>query len=164
MIDNNLDYKWLKVKNGKPFFAVINLEIVQTDSENEIIEAYCGKGFTSQGVLESVPEKGYDHWKIAVKTGLEFAFSLTDSFWKVRINSLEGRIFMDTNPTIVAYTAILAFCEQTQTNLDSELKERLENFVFSSWDKGNENLQPNFKNLEFEKDDAAVSNGNKTSI
>ena len=57
MIDDQLDYRLLKVKNGKPFFAIINLEISRNAHKNEIIEDYLGEGFTSQGNIESVPTK-----------------------------------------------------------------------------------------------------------
>ena len=63
MIDEKLDFKFLKVKNGKPFFAIINLEITKNESENEIIDEYTGVGWETQGNIESVPMKGYDTWK-----------------------------------------------------------------------------------------------------
>lgn len=37
MINEKLDFKFLKVKNGKPFFAIINLEIIKNESENKFI-------------------------------------------------------------------------------------------------------------------------------
>lgn len=151
MIDDKLDYKLLKVKNGKPFFAIVNLEVSINDSENEIIEKYYGKGWSKQGNIESVTNKGYQEWKTALRLGLEFCFSLSNNFWKVKVNKIEGRIGTDTNPTIVGYTAILAFCEQTKTKINSELKEQIEQFVFKSWENNNYNLMPNFIELKFEQ-------------
>ena len=83
MIDDSLDYKLLKVKNGKPFFAIINLEVSKSVNENEIIEEYYGEGWTKQGVIENVPSKGYEDWKKAVKKGLEFAFSKSNKKFNI---------------------------------------------------------------------------------
>ena len=151
MISDNLDYKFLKVKNGKPFFAIINLEINQNENINEIIEEYQGKGWTNQGTIESVPNKGYQDWKNAVKKGLEFVFSISNKNWKVVIKKVEGRIATDTNPTIVGYATILAFCEQTNLKLSDDLKNQIENFTFRSWENQNDKKVPDFINLEYIK-------------
>ena len=90
MIDEKLDFKFLKVKNGKPFFAIINLEITKNESENEIIDEYTGVGWETQGNIESVPMKGYDTWKKAVRRGLEFVFLHSSQKWKVTIKKVEG--------------------------------------------------------------------------
>lgn len=151
MIDNNLDYKLLKVKKGKPFFAIVNLEVCKSDSRNEIIEEYCGEGWTKQGVIENVSNIGYEDWKKAVKKGLEFAFSKSHEKWNVKIKKVEGRIGTDTNPTIVGLATILAFCEQANLNLDLDLKNEIENFTFKSWKNKNDEKIPNFIDLVYEK-------------
>lgn len=151
MIDDTLDYKLLKVKNGKPFFAIINLEVSKNVNENEIIEEYCGEGWTKQGVIENVPSKGYEDWKKAVKKGLEFAFSKSNEKWKVKIKKVEGRMATDTNPTIVGFATILAFFEQTHLMLDFDSKNEIENFTFKSWENKNDEKIPNFINLTYEK-------------
>ena len=150
MIDDKLDYRLLKVKNGKPFFAIINIKVNPSDSENEIIEEYTGEGWTKQGNIESAPLKGYDSWKKAVINGLEFAFSKSNKKWIVKIKKLEGRIGIDTNPTVVGYTAILAFCKQTNLELDFDTSKQIENFAFKSWDNKNHEKIPNFLNLQYE--------------
>ncbi|WP_264558954.1 hypothetical protein [Flavobacterium sp. N2270] len=151
MINENLDFRLLKVKNGKPFFAIINLEIMKNENQNEIIEEYCGKGWTKQGDIENIPLKGYENWKKAVRNGLEFAFSKSNEKWKVKIKKVEGRIATDTNPTIVGFATILAFCEQTKLKLDFDLKNEIENFTLKSWENKNDERIPNFINLEYEK-------------
>lgn len=150
MINDNLDYQFFKVKNGKPFFAIVNLEVIRSDADNEIIEDYSGEGWIKQGQIESIPNKGYDSWKKAVVKGLEFAFSLSNEKWKVRIKKVEGRIATDTNPTIVGFVTILAFCHQTNLNLDSDFKSKLEEFTFKSWDNNNYEKIPDFFKLDYE--------------
>ncbi|WP_298141368.1 hypothetical protein [Flavobacterium sp.] len=151
MIDEKLDFRLLKVKNGKPFFAIINLEVSRNDNENEVIEEYHGEGWKGQGSIESVTMNGYEDWKKAVKNGLEFAFSNSHEKWKVKIKKVEGRIFTDTNPTIVGYVTILAFYKQINLELDSDLKNKIENFTFKSWENKNYEKIPNFINLVYEE-------------
>ncbi len=93
MNDNKLDFKLLKVKNGKPFFAIINLEVYRSDYENEVLEEYCGEGWLRQGDVESLPMKGYEDWKKGVKNGLEFAFSKSTTKWKVKIKKVVIKSF-----------------------------------------------------------------------
>lgn len=149
MVNDNLDYRLLKIKNGKPFFAIINLEVNRSD-KNEVLEEYLGEGFTKQGNIESVPAKGYEDWKKAVLKGLEFVFSKSSHEWKVKIKKVEGRIATDTNPTIVGFATILAFCKQTNLKLDFDVNNKLENFTFKSWENKNYEKIPNFINLEYE--------------
>ena len=148
MIDDKLDYKFLKVKNGILFFAVINLEISKSDNGNEIIEEYLGEGWKRQGSLESVPVNGYEDWKKAVKNGLEFAFTKSAEKWRVKIKKVEG-MTTDTNPTIVGFAAIVAFCEQTNTDLSFDTKAAIENFTFKSWENKNCEKVPDFINLGY---------------
>ncbi|WP_281636117.1 hypothetical protein [Flavobacterium marginilacus] len=93
---------------------------------------------------------GYELWKKALKNGLEFAFSKSNKKWKVIIKKVEGRIATDTNPTIVGFATILAFCEQTNLELENDLKTKIENFTFKSWENNNDKKIPNFINLEYE--------------
>ena len=151
MIDNKLDFRFLKIKNGKPFFAIVNLEISRSENGNEVIEEYLGEGWKSQGIIESIPTIGYEDWKRAVRKGLEFVFSLTNEKWKVKIKKVEGRILTDTNPTVVGFATILAFCEQANLELDSNLKSKIEDFTFRSWEKNNAERIPNFIDLEYER-------------
>ena len=63
-----------------------------------------------QLILEKRAGKiGKKDWKRGLKKGLEFAFLNSLDFWTIEINGLKGRSFMDTNPTIIGYTGILAF-------------------------------------------------------
>lgn len=150
MNELNSDFRLLKVKNGKPFFAIINIEVTESQDGNEVIENYSGEGWKGQGSIESVPIKGYEDWKEAVKKGLEFVFSKSVQKWKVKINKVEGRVMTDTNPTIVGFTTILAFCEQTNLKLDDSLKSQLEEFTFRSWENKNDEKIPNFINLQYD--------------
>ncbi|MNU11925.1 hypothetical protein D3C72_2601630 [compost metagenome] len=56
---------------------------------------------------------------------------------------------MDTNPTIVGYTGILAFIEQTNVVISNEIIQDIEEFVYSSWYNGNEKKIPDFNELIF---------------
>ena len=151
MNENSLDFRFLKVKNGKPFFAIINLEITPNKHKNEIIEEYCGEGWKRQGEIESITLNGYEPWKKAVKSALEFAFTKSNENWNVKIKKVEGRIGTDTNPTIVGFATILAFFEKTNLKLETEEINEIENFTFKSWENGNDERIPNFTNLKYEK-------------
>ena len=140
------EYQFLKVKNGKFYFAFIYLEIEISDFRNEIIENFSGVGYSNHSI--DVGENGADNWKLGLRQGLEFALSLSDNFYKITVNKLEGKI-TDTNPTIIGFTGILAFCKQSNNNLSEELLMKLESFVYSSWDEKNFEKIPNFKNLNF---------------
>jgi len=143
-------YIWKKFANGFGSAAIVNLTTIANNlGQNEILENYSGHGFRSQGYIESVPEVGYDSWKIAAKKGLEYAFSLIETNWTVTINSIEGRAVTDTNPTIVGYTVMRAFFDKIDFHLSSDQIAVLEEFVISSWNKPYVELIPNFYNLTF---------------
>jgi len=143
-------YRWTRFKNGIGCVALVNLAVEQNPySQNQILEQYSGQGFTSQGNIEEVPEDGYDSWKIAARQGLEYAFSLIDSYWTVQINKIEGRTATDTNPTTVGYTVLRAFFDKINFHLTDNQIEPLEEFVLSSWTKPYKELIPNFFNLTF---------------
>jgi hypothetical protein len=143
-------YRWTKFKNGFGSVALVTLGVEQNSSDiNQILEHYCGQGFTSQGNIEEVPEIGYDSWKVAARHGLQFAFFLIDTHWTVHIYKIEGRIATDTNPTIVGYTVLRAFFDKIHYHLSDEQIETLEDFVLSSWTKPYKELIPDFFNLTF---------------
>lgn len=156
MINETLDFQWRKIKNGKSFLAVINLEISPNENQNEIIEEYTGKGWVGMGYFAAIPAKdeagkaGFSDWKEAVLKGLKFAFSKTQTKWTVTIKKVEGLLVTDTNPTIVGYAAILAFCKQTDLELDADVIQQLENFTFKSWEGKNYEKIPNFTDLQYE--------------
>ena len=127
----------------------MRIEVVPNESRNEIVEHYTGQGFTSQGNIEEVPAEGYNSWKIAAKNGLEYGFSLVDTFWTVHIHKIEGRTFSDTNATVVGYTILRAFLEQTGHSLAEQHIQKLEEFVMRSWTKPYKELIPDFFRLTF---------------
>jgi hypothetical protein len=144
MILDPKSYKWTKVKNGIGYFAMVNIDVFPNlEGTNEIKERYRGTGFTSQGHIEEVPEKGYDSWKAGARSGLEYAFALIDSNWTVQINKIEG-LSTDTNPTIIGYTILRAFLDRINHELASTQIEKLEEFVLRSWSKPYESLIPDF--------------------
>lgn len=149
MIELN-SYRWTKYKNGIGSIAIVTL-IVESNkiSKNEIREHYSGKGFTSQGNIEEVTENGYESWKIAARNGLEFAFSVLNTFWTVDIIKIEGISFIDTNPTVVGYTVMRAFFDKINFQLDQEKIDSLEEFVMSSWAAPYQELLPDFLNMKF---------------
>ncbi|CAD0007656.1 hypothetical protein [Flavobacterium chungangense] len=156
MINETLDYRWQKVKNGKPFFAIINLKISPNNNQNKIIEEYTGDGWIRMGDLASIPAKdepgkvSFSNWRKAVIKGLEFVFCKTETKWTVKIKKVEGLIATDTNPTIVGYATILAFCKQTNIELDSDLIQKIEDFTFRSWEDKKHEKIPNFIDLNYE--------------
>ena len=150
MTNNETFYRWTKFKDGVGSVAKVTLDVSKNNSDqNKIVEHYSEQGFTSQGNIEDIPENGYDSWKIAARHGLEYAFSLIDTFWTVEIIKIEGRAFTDTNPTIVAYTVLRAFLDKIDFQLNLNQIEILEEFVLSSWTKPYKELIPNFFSWSF---------------
>jgi len=147
---NTSPYRWVKIKNGIGQVAIVTLAVAANENnKNDILEYYAGAGFTSQGSIEEVPVDGYESWKIAVRNGLSYGLSLARGFWKVSIYKIEGRAFIDTNPTVAGYTPFRAFCSQIGLQLEDDKIEMLEQFVDSSWTKPYKELIPDFFNLTF---------------
>ena len=149
MTDLN-SYRWSKFKNGIGMVAIVTLSVERSSIEQNVIrEHYSGNGFTSQGYIEEVPEHGYDSWKNAARNGLEYAFLQIDDFWTVDIYKIEGRDFIDTNPTVVGYTVMRAFFDKINFQLDPNQIETIEEFVMSSWSKPYIELIPDFLSMKF---------------
>ena len=83
--------------------------------------------FASIPAKEDAGKAGFSSWRKAVLNALEFVLSKTETKWTIKIKKVEGLLITDTNPTIVGYTTILAFCKQTNLELDSDLIQQLEN-------------------------------------
>ena len=150
MADGNDFYRWVKIKNGIASVAIVGLDVIPNSTgENKIIEGYSGKGFSSQGYIEEVPENGYNAWKLAARRGLEYGFSLVDTCWTVHVHKIQGRIYTDTTATIAGYTVLRAFLNKIDFQLDSKQVDVLENFVLSSWVTPFRELIPDFFNLTF---------------
>lgn len=148
-MDKGIPYRWTKVRNGIGTIAIVSIEVIPNENRNEIVEHYAGQGFSGQGHIEEVSAEGYKSWKTAAKKGLEYGFSLADTFWTVHIRKIEGQAFIETNPTVVGYTILRAFLEKIGYPLNQEEIEKLEEFVMSSWTKPHQELIPDFFTLTF---------------
>ncbi|WP_374173389.1 hypothetical protein [Flavobacterium tructae] len=142
-------YRWMKVREGRLYLGFVALDVSKNDIGNEIIENYSGEGFCNNSL--DVEGQGWATWKSGLTAGLQFALSYSSDFWTVKINKLSGKPFMDTNPTIIGYTCILAFIEQSNVLIDEQIIKEIEEFVYSSWYNGNEGKVPNFSKLTFEE-------------
>jgi hypothetical protein len=127
--------RFARYKNGKPHFAVCEVGIDFSPEVSTVVVDCNGRGFYSQGYIESVPAKGYEHWKQGAKIGIEFALLTAQAVnCHVTITRIEG-LTTDTNPTIVGFAAILAVWQALEFNPSREMIEKLENQVFESWNK-----------------------------
>ena len=142
------DFRWMKVKNGRLHFALVNLHIQKNGTGNEIIEDY--SAYKYSGDLIDVRKEGFNIWRTGLRIGLEFALLHSSDFWTIRINGVCGS-YLDTNAAILGYTGILAFIKETNIVI-SNLQE-VENFVFTSWNNSIGDKIPNFNELTFDKDD-----------
>jgi hypothetical protein len=141
-------FRWMNYREGRSYFAIVTLDIKKNEAKNEIIENYSGSGFSNQGI--DVGVVGMETWKKGLLKGLEFALLYSSDFWKITINGLYGKPITDTNPTIIGYIGILAFLASTQVVIDEDNLEKLENYVYESWDDGNSDKIPYFDKLIFE--------------
>lgn len=125
-------YKWHKMKNGRYLLAGITLQAELSDAagEHRIVEDYAGNGFTRQGYFESVPAKGYDSWKAAVREGLYYGLSKMEGYRTVTVEYLEG-LTSDTTPAAIAYVATRALWDKAGFVPDPAEIQRLEDAVFS---------------------------------
>ncbi|MFB9076422.1 hypothetical protein ACFFLS_24415 [Flavobacterium procerum] len=142
MIDGNLGFRWMKVKNSRLHFAAIELDVQKNNLKNEIVENYLINGYDNNS-------EGIKIWKLGLLKGLEFALSKSSDFWTITIKSLEAPV-LDSNPTIIGYTALLAFSEKAKITVDSNDLDKVENFVYDSWKGNNAEKIPNFFKLIFE--------------
>jgi hypothetical protein len=149
MRNTDNDFRWMKVKNGRLYLAVVNLSIEKNEIGNEIVENYSGTGYSNHSI--DVGKTECEDWKLGLRKGLEFALLKSPHFFTITINGLEGRPLMDTNPTIIGYTGILAFLKQTNIVIEDEVLQRLEEYVFRSWEADNAEKIPDFNNLMLEK-------------
>lgn len=147
MINDDLSFKWMKIKNGRLHLAVLSLDIQKNNVKNEIIENYSGNGYSDHSV--DVGSEGMETWKKGLTKGLEFVLSNSLDYWTITINRLEGRPVMDTNPTIIGYTGILCVLDKTDIIIDQEKLESIENLVYQSWGDNQDKI-PNFNELIFE--------------
>lgn len=129
-------YKLGTVKNGKPFFGevILEMESLFNSDKHEVIEKYIGKGFQSQGYLESIPKKGYDSWKKGVEIGVEYALRMINDNRKFKVTILESNgLTTDTNPIILAYVSSRAILKEFKNKESKADLDKIETIVFNSW-------------------------------
>jgi hypothetical protein len=131
-------YKWVKVQNGIGYVGVITLEVHRKNlfEPNEIIQQYV---YTDYGV----PER----WKNAIIQGLNYALSKVDTKWKVIVTGFEGT-YVDTNPTIAAFTAMLGLWSKIEFHPDLNFVKEVEDFIVKHF---LENSIPDFEKFEQNK-------------
>ncbi|GGF02438.1 hypothetical protein [Flavobacterium limi] len=129
------------------YFALVNLHIQKNETGNEIIEDYSGYKYYTD--LMDVRYQGFNVWKSGLRNGLEFALSHSSDFWTIRINGFCAS-YLHTSATVLGYTGILAFIEETDIVI-SNLQE-VEDFVFTSWNNGIIGEIPDFNELTFTND------------
>jgi hypothetical protein len=143
MTNINQFYKWGMQKNGKGYVAQVSISVkANHQCENKIVENYYEMSTYDQYNNYTMPEP----WKMGARHGLEFAFSLIDTYWTVNIHKIEG-IIIDTNATIIAYTILNAFFEKIDLTLEPSKREQLEALVFSSRNESYKEVIPDFFNL-----------------
>ncbi|KAF2508808.1 hypothetical protein [Flavobacterium foetidum] len=142
MVNENLGFRWMKVKEGRLHFATLELDIQRNNLKNVIVDNYLINGHDNNS-------EGMKTRKAGLLKGLEFALSNSFDFWTITIKKLEAPI-LDANPTIIGYTALLAFIEKTKIAVDSNDLDKIEHFVYKSWKNENASKIPNFYKLIFE--------------
>lgn len=145
-------YKLRIVKNGKSFYGEVILEIESISGlkEHQIIENYQGKGFQSQGYVETIPKEGYDSWKQGIKNGIIYGLKLIIDDRKFNVTILEANgLTTDTNPIILAFVAARALLDKIENKESKTEVEKLEELVYSSWNHGFDS-QIDFENLTIE--------------
>ncbi len=129
-------YKLATVKNGKPFFGevILEMELLPNSDKHDVVEKYNAKGFQSQGYLESIPQNGYDSWKKGVRIGVEYALRMIDDNRSFRVTILESNgLTTDTNPIVLAYVSSRAILKELKNKESKADLAKIEEIVFNSW-------------------------------
>lgn len=129
-------YKLGTVKNGKPFFGevILEIELLPHSDKHDVVEKYNAKGFQGQGYLESIPQNGYDSWKKGVRIGVEYALRMIDDNRSFRVTILESNgLTTDTNPIILAYVSSRAILKELKNKESKADLAKIEEIVFNSW-------------------------------
>jgi hypothetical protein len=118
--------------NGRGYFGVVEVEIDPNSSITSIAVQTHGEGFTSQGYIESVPERGYESWKQGVVLGVAFAlWTAGHPGCAVVITNIEG-LTSDTNPTTIAAAAMDAVWKALAFTPEPGLTTQVEQSVVAS--------------------------------
>jgi hypothetical protein len=132
--------RFARYKNRKPYFAECEVTVEYPSATPDIVFDCNGYGFTGQGYIESVSEKGYDDWKAGAKVGVEFALLIAKAtHCRAVITRIEG-MATETNPTIIGFTAAIATWKALEFAPSEELIARLEDQVFESWSKSHDEV------------------------
>ena len=129
-------YKLGTLKNGKSFYGevILQIELLPNSKNHEIIESYNGKGFQSQGYIESIPPKGYNSWKKGIKAGVEYALRMINSNQKFKVTIFKSNgSTTDTNPIILAYVSSRAILKEFENKESKADLDKIETIVFNSW-------------------------------
>jgi hypothetical protein len=133
-VSHEFSYKLAKINGGLGHYGEITVVVeARHADEPTIVEAYTGAGWERQGYAHTIPDKGFDDWKSAIRMGIEYALRrLDEQSIRVTVKEATGLI-TDTNATILAYAASRALLENLP-NLESQTeKDRFEQLVFSSF-------------------------------
>lgn len=124
-----------RIHAGLPFVAAVTVSVERPASEPGVRLELKGRGFTSQGAIESAPPSGpYEDWRSAALHGVAFALrvaSVCDA--RVVVMSIEGRTGTDTTAATVAAAAFIAVCGAVGFVPEADLQRRMDAVVFRSW-------------------------------
>ncbi|AFM04756.1 hypothetical protein Fleli_2386 [Bernardetia litoralis DSM 6794] len=143
-----IEQKYLKVNKGIMTGSFVQLEIKPNDTEiNRIIIDSERSPFRSQGLIEG----GHKNWNESAKQALEVALKKINYSNKldITVKKLEGRIFLDTNNASIGTACILALWKYLEFKPESEIMDKIHEFVKNDW-KNEVELIPNFEKI-FEK-------------
>lgn len=147
-MSQELQFSFRKVKGCLGHFGEVVLIIDHLQpGEASIVEAYNGNGYAPQGYALTIPEKGFDDWKSAIRSGIEYAFKrLDDQRIRVTVKEATG-LLTDTNSAILAYAASRALLG-TLSNSETETEKiRFEELVLSSYNY-EDNAQLDIEDLQ----------------
>lgn len=135
--------KYLKIKNGYSLMAIVQIGFEENGlGENRIYNEVEVIPFRSQGYIEG----GHAEWTKAATLAIEWGIKKAnlESHFDVYIYKLEGRQFLETNPTIIGTTVIKAVWKYLNFVPSKCLSNELERLNIESREVDNQLIVPNF--------------------
>ena len=127
-----INYRYLRVKNGLPAVAIVELEINKNNSKEINIHSAVEKiPFQSQGMIEG----GHDIWVESAVCAIEAFFNSfeTEEGFEVVVKKLKGRILLDTNNASIGVACILCLMQYFELEVGKVKYSEFHEFVGENW-------------------------------
>jgi hypothetical protein len=138
--------KHLRVHKGYSFMVLVEIGFeINNAGKNNIINEVETVPFKSQGFIEG----GHSEWVQAAELAIGWAIKKADpkSYLNVYILRLEGRQFLETNPTVIGTTTVKAVWKYLNYTPQKSISEKLDVLNLESRKMEDQLAIPNFEKI-----------------